>query len=294
MIMKGVNILLLLVTISFHCYSRDIIFNFCDPEGFAINHITIKVTTSTLNGTWKQFNGIMRKSHTIAANSRFVFHIDEKTYFLTFTFEKEGFFTEKWELPVYSTDKRKNVEKTITFSPKIKKDNISVKMIILTLDIFNNKKNIISIKDIFCKQKSNIIPAERLSSLHLDVFRDTRGNPINAPISKFNSHRFWPKSILVKLDNASVGQGFFPVKNSTVKQMQFAPKKGYSSILEVDPRKFELNFYFFIDGYFGKGIVHDLNQRRDKQWEMKIVFIVNIQRGNNNLQCDFDYDAFHE
>ena len=113
-------------------------------EGRAINNITAKVTTSTLNGTWKQFNGIMRKTHTIVANSEFVFHIDEKTYLLMFTFEKDGYFTEKWEFPVHSTDKGKNVKKNIAFSPKIKKDNISVKMIILTLDIFTNKRNIIS------------------------------------------------------------------------------------------------------------------------------------------------------
>ena len=75
--------------------------------------------------------------------------------------------------------------------------------------------------------------------------------------------------------------------------MLFAPKSGYSSTLEVDPRKFELNFYFFIDGYFGKGFIHNLNQRRDKQWEMKILFIVNKQKGDNNLQCDFDNDAFY-
>ena len=95
MIMKKIIVLLLLVTTLCHCYSRDIIFNFCDTEGHAINNITAEVTTSTLNGTWKQFNGIMRKSHTIAANSEFVFHIDEKTYLLTFTFEKDGYFAEK-------------------------------------------------------------------------------------------------------------------------------------------------------------------------------------------------------
>lgn len=291
--MKNINILLLLATISFHCYSNDIVFRFCDTEGCAINNVTTKVTASILNGTREQFNGIMRKSHTITMDSEFVFHVDEKTYLLTFTFEKDGYFTEKWELPVHSTDKGKNVKKTVTFSPKIKKDNISVKVITLTLDTFNNKKNIISVKDFLGEQKSNIIQTEQLSSLYLDVFRDVNGNPINAPISNFNSHRVWPKSVLVKLNNADVGQGFFPVKNSTVKNMLFAPKSGYSSTLEVDPRKFELNFYFFIDGYFGKGFIHNLNQRRDKQWEMKILFIVNIQKGDNNLQCDFDNDAFY-
>ena len=69
-----------------------------------------------------------------------------------------------------------------------------------------------------------------------------------------------------------------------------APQSGYSSILEVNPRKPELFFYCQIDGYFGKGIIHRLNQRKDNQWEMTIIFIINTKKGNNSLQSDFDYE----
>ena len=165
-----------------------------------------------------------------------------------------------------------------------------VKKIVLTYHIENDQKKVIPFYEIVNKKPSTTTPERTGASICLDVSRDINGEVINAPISNFNTTRFWPKSIIVKLDNANIGDGFLCIKNTAIKTMTTAPQRGYSSTLEVNPRNPELFFYCRIDGYFGKGIIRRLNQRKDKHWEMMIIFIINTKKGDNNLQSDFVYE----
>ncbi len=288
--MKEIFVFLFVVMICAFCNAREIKFKFSDMEGKAIDNVTINVTTSTLKGQWEELRGIDLSTRTIKADSGIIFPIDEKAYTLTFHFKKEGFFLEKWDFPIYSTNKHSNIEKEIIFAPQIKNKDICVKKIVLTYHIENDKKNIIPFCGIVNKNKSNTTPKRTGASICLDVSRDINGEVINTPISKFNTTRFCPKSIIVKLDNANTNDGFLCIKDTAIKKMITAPQSGYSSILEVNPRKPELFFYCQIDGYFGKGIIHRLNQRKDNQWEMTIIFIINTKKGNNSLQSDFDYE----
>ena len=85
-----------------------------------MENVLIKVEVSTIKGTWEQLRGITVEKSAITANGELVFPIDEKAYTLTFRFEKDGYFSEKWEFPVYSTDKGRNIEKRIVLVPRIK------------------------------------------------------------------------------------------------------------------------------------------------------------------------------
>ena len=279
------------IFVGFWGHAREIEINFSDITGNPVQDVKIEVIKSTIDGSWAQLRGIKNNIFSKIVNEQFILSIDEKAYTLTFSFKKDGFFPEKWIFPVYSTDKNKNIRKQIIFIPNKKNENICISKKKLTLNIQSDKKNYISINDLIGKniQTSS---KESYATLYLDMSRDSSGKKVIRPISSFNTNRFWPKAIILKLKDARHGDGFILEKNDNFKEMIIAPENGYSPALEIDPRKYGLFFYFLIDEHFGKGIIHSLNKKKNNQWEMTIIFITNKKFRDNCLQCDFDYDNY--
>ncbi len=285
---------LLFFAISIICDAREIQFNFFDVNEKPLDNIIIKVRKSKIRGTWEQLAGIEYDDSNFTANRSMNFSIDEKAYTLSFCFQKEGYFSEKWEFPVYATDKYMNIEKKIIMVKRVKNEAIIIKTVLLKLDVENGDKNFLPLRNLISDKNLVTIGKEpSIPSLSLDVSRNKNGEVIKTPISQFNSSRYWPLAILLKVSDSD-GNGFVSMKNINFKYMQTAPEHGYCNTLEVNPKKPELYFYFKFNGYFGKGIIESLMQRNGNQWAMKILFMINNKKGDKNLQNDFDYETYVE